>query len=123
MYLRFSIFQRFFFIKIPIFTPKITTFHGFDFGKQFLVKRLYRKLPNNNKIAMYKEETTMYLRFSSFKRFFIKIPPFTPKITTFHGFDFGIQFLVVRLYLKLLNNNKSAMYKKETTMYLRFSSF
>ena len=72
---------------------------------------------------MYKEETITYLRFSIFYRFFIKIPTFAPKITIFHRVDFCKQFLVERKYLKLQNDNKTAMYKEETITYLRFSIF
>ena len=68
-------------------------------------------------------QTWCTMRFSIFKRFFIKIPTFTPKIITFHEVDFGKHFSVERVYLKVLNNNKMAMYKEETIMYLRFPIF
>ena len=69
MYLTFSIFSDFS-LKYKLLPPpppqKKNTFHGVDLCKHFLVERLYLKLQNNNKIAMYKEETITYLRFSIF---------------------------------------------------------
>ena len=63
------------------------------------------------------------MNFSMFSDISFKYELLPKKITTFHEVDFGKHFLVERLYLKILNDNKIAMYKKETIMYLRFSVF
>ena len=54
--------------KYPLLTPQTTTFPGVDFGKHFYY---YKEHLTSNKIASYKSETIIYLRFSIFQRFFL----------------------------------------------------